>query len=240
MSFDIRLPNLTATNPEAKLQQMQSYMYQLVQELNWALNTIETGSSSSQSVANTSNKSVTTENGKDAQASFNDIKALIIKSADIVSAYYEEMKERFDGQYVAESDFGTYVETTSAEINKTSTGVSELYTNLQQIITDIDNLEHRLIDVNAYINSGLLYTDDSGVPVYGLEVGQRNVIDGVEVFNKYARFISNRLSFYDENDTEVAYVSDYKLYITNAEITGSLKLGRYVIDTSDGLIIKWV
>ena len=240
MSFDIRLPNLTATNPEAKFQQMQSYMYQLVQELNWALNTIETGSSSSQSVANTSNKSVTTENGKDAQASFNDIKALIIKSADIVSAYYEEMKERFDGQYVAESDFGTYVETTSAEINKTSTGVSELYTNLQQIITDIDNLEHRLIDVNAYINSGLLYTDDAGVPIYGLEVGQRNVIDGVEVFNKYARFISNRLSFYDENDTEVAYVSDYKLYITNAEITGSLKLGRYVIDTSDGLTIKWV
>ena len=128
----------------------------------------------------------------------------------------------------------------TAEINQTSTSVNELYTNLQQIITDIDNLEHRLIDVNAYINSGLLYTDDAGVPIYGLEVGQRNVIDGAEVFNKYARFISNRLSFYDENDTEVAYVSDYKLYITNAEITGSLKLGRYVIDTSDGLIIKWV
>lgn len=239
MSFDIRLPNLTATNPEAKLQQMQSYMYQLVQELNWALNTIET-ESSSQSVTNTPGNTVVSDKDKDAQASFNDIKALIIKSADIVTAYYEEMKERFDGQYVAESDFGTYVETTSAEINKTSTGVSELYTNLQQIITDIDNLEHKLIDVNAYINSGLLYTNDAGVPIYGLEVGQRNVIDGAEVFNKYARFISNRLSFYDENDTEVAYVSDYKLYITNAEITGSLKLGRYVIDTADGLVIKWV
>lgn len=239
MSFDIRLPNLTAATPDAKLQQMHSYMYQLVQELNWALNTIETGSSS-QSVTNAPGNTVVSDKDKDAQASFNDIKALIIKSADIVTAYYEEMKERFDGQYVAESDFGTYAETTSAEINKTSTSVNELYTNLQQIITDIDNLEHRLIDVNAYINSGLLYYDDAGVPIYGLEVGQRNVLDGVEVFNKYARFISNRLSFYDENDTEVAYVSDYKLYITNAEITGSLKLGRYVIDTSDGLIIKWV
>lgn len=239
MSFDLRLPNITDVTPDGKLQQIQSYMYQLVQELNWALNTIETGSSS-QSVTSMSGTTAVTDKEKDAQASFNDIKALIIKSADIVTAYYEEMKEKFDGLYVAESDFGTYAETTSAEINKNSTGIIELYNNLQQIITDIENLEHRIIDVNAYINSGLLYYDDAGVPIYGLEVGQRNVIDGVEVFNKYARFISNRLSFYDENDTEVAYVSDYKLYITNAEITGSLKLGRYVIDTSDGLIIKWV
>ncbi len=238
MSFDIRLPNMTAATPEGKLQQMQSYMYQLVQELNWALNTIETGSSS-QSVTGRAGATAAADKEKDAQASFNDIKALIIKSADIVTAYYDEMKEKFDGLYVAESDFGIYKEETSAEIEKNSTGIIELYSNLQEIITDIETLEHTLIDVNAYINSGLLYYDDDGVPVYGLEVGQRNIIDGVEVFNKYARFISNRLSFYDENDTEVAYVSDYKLYITNAEITGSLKLGRYVIDTADGITIKW-
>lgn len=239
MSFDLRLPNLTAATPDARLQQMHSYMYQLVQELNWALNTIETGSSSQGVVASKTGSAVA-EKEKDAQASFNDIKALIIKSADIVTAYYDEMKEKFDGLYVAESDFGIYKEETSAEIETNSSGIIELYSNLQEIITDIENLEHTLIDVNAYINSGLLYYDDNGVPVYGLEVGQRNVIDGVEVFNKYARFISNRLSFYDENDTEVAYVSDYKLYITNAEITGSLKLGRYVIDTADGITIKWV
>lgn len=238
MSFDIRLPNLTATDPEAKLQQMQSYMYQLVQELNWALNTIETGSSSSKSVVVSKTGSAVAEKEKDSQATFSDIKALIIKSADIVSAYYEEMKKRFDGQYVAESDFGTFVETTSAQITETSTGVSNMYNNLQQIISDID-LRVSEIDIDAYVNWGLL-GEENGVSIYGIEVGKRYKENGVEKFNKYARFISNRLSFYDENGYEVAYVSDYKLYITNAEITGSLKLGRYVIDTSDGLIIKWV
>ena len=62
----------------------------------------------------------------------------------------------------------------------------------------------------------------------------------MEVFNKYARFTAGRLSFYDKNDIEVAYISDYKLYITNAEIKGTLKLGAFLIDTSKGFRLKWV
>jgi hypothetical protein len=60
------------------------------------------------------------------------------------------------------------------------------------------------------------------------------------VFSKYARFVADKLSFYDKNDTEVAYISDYKLYITNAQITGTLNLGRYELDPTDGLAFKWV
>ena len=87
-----------------------------------------------------------------------------------------------------------------------------------------------------------IYEDANGIPVYGLEVGQKNIVDGVEVFNKYARFTSDRLSFYDRNDTEVAYISDKKLYINNVEITGSYKIGRFV-DTvlpDGGVVTKWV
>ena len=71
-------------------------------------------------------------------------------------------------------------------------------------------------------------------------VGQKNVIDGEEVFRKYARFTSDRLSFYDQNDVEVAYISDYKIHISHAEVTGTLKLGGYLVDTSNGLTFKWV
>jgi hypothetical protein len=64
-------------------------------------------------------------------------------------------------------------------------------------------------------------------------------VDGEEVFNKYARFISDRLSFYDQNDNEVAYISDYKLYITHLHVTESISHGGFVTDTSDGIAIKW-
>ena len=107
----------------------------------------------------------------------------------------------------------------------------------------IGDVKEILVSVQAYIRSGLLYTDTStGLPVYGVEVGQTNNVNGVEVYNKYARFTSEKLSFYDRNDNEVAYISDKKLFITDAEITGSFKQGGFV-DTqlaNKSIVTKWV
>lgn len=238
MSFDIKFPNITAPTESGKIEQIRSYLYQLADQLKWSLNTIDsTVTTSIQKDVQSGSKEVSE---KEAQATFNSIKSLIIKSADIVNAYYEEINERFSGEYVAQSDFGAYSERTTQDINKNSTATEQLFANIQKIVTDIDNLSNRLIDVNARIKTGLLFYDDNGVPIYGLEIGQKNEVDGIEVFNKYARFTSEKLSFYDKSDTEVAYISDYKLYITNAQITGTLTLGRYELDTSDGLAFKWV
>lgn len=239
MSIDLRLPNITAPTPEGQLLQVKSYLYQMVEQLNWAMKNMESSVSTTGTTATTYGAAASTE--KEAASTFNSIKALIIKSADIVNAYYEVINRRLEGVYVAESDFGTYVETTSQTITETSTQVENLYTNIQEIISQIEEIENSTIEVNAHIRSGLIYYDDDGVPVYGLEIGQKTEINGAEVFNKYARFTSGKLSFYDQNDTEVAYISDYKLHITHAEITGSLKLGGFK-DTvlADGSVVtKW-
>ena len=97
-----------------------------------------------------------------------------------------------------------------------------------------------MLHVNAYINSGLLDYSENGAPIYGLEIGQRTEADGHEVFNKFARFMPDRLSFYDGSGREVAYIGDYKLYITDGEITGNFKLGRYSLILSDGIVFKWI
>ena len=238
MSFNLNFPNITATSEQGKIEQIRGYLYQLVEQLKWALNSIEQGGTKViQQSSQSATKDVTQE---DSQATFNSIKALIIKSADIVEAYYEEISEKLVGEYVATSDFGTYKENTEKTVIENSKGVENLYKSVQEITTNIGNIQSKLIEVNARIKSGILDTDENGAPIYGLEIGQTNEIDGVEVFNKFARYTSDRLSFYDKNDTEVAYISDYKLYITNAQITGTLKLGRYEIDTSNGLAFKWV
>ena len=144
--------------------------------------------------------------------------------------------------YVAQSDFGTYTEEASQTITKNSKSIESFYEDMQEIITDLETLEHSLIEVNANIKSGLLYYDDSGVPMFGVEVGQTTSIDGEEVFHKFARFTAGRLSFYDQNGSEVAYISDYKLYITHVEIKGSLKEGGYmdIITADGGIVTKWV
>ena len=37
----LRLPNITGKSEQEQLQQLKSYLYQLVQELNWAFETLE-------------------------------------------------------------------------------------------------------------------------------------------------------------------------------------------------------
>ena len=237
MSFDIVYPKITATTGEGKIEQIKGYLFSLADQLKWALNTLESGGNV---VVQGGNSSTTSKESAKAEATFNSVKSLIIKSADIVNEYYDVLNERFSGQYVAQSDFGEFVELTANTTTTNSTAINTLFESMQKIITDIENLEHNLIEVNAHIRSGLLFYDEDGVPIYGLEIGQINEIDGEEVFNKYARFTSDRLSFYDQNDTEVAYISDFKLYITNAEVTGRLKLGAFELNTANGLTLKYV
>lgn len=241
MSIDFRFPNITAKDEAGQLIQMRSYLHQLVEQLNYAMKTVESGSSSSASYQAQMTPAAAGEDAK-AQSTFNSIKSLIIKSADIVNAYYETINARLKGIYVAESDFGTYTEVTDAKIEGNSTAIAQHYENIQQILSDIEGFENSLIEVNAHIKTGLLYYDETGAPVYGLEIGQRTAMDGVETFNKYARFTSEKLSFYDSNDNEVAYISDKKLYITHVEITGSLSLGGFVetVRVDKSVVTKWV
>ena len=72
----------------------------------------------------------------------------------------------------------------------------------------------------------------------GIEIGQTTDVNGVQKFNKFARFTADRLSFYDANSIEVAYISDYKLVITQAHIKGTLEMGSYFkFDTTNGIAL---
>ena len=247
--IDIRLPNITAKDEAGQLHQVKSYLHQLVSELNYALATVESGNTSAVVYTNGKPASDAKDKTDNPVGTFNSIKALIIKSADIVEAYYEEISKKLQGIYVAQSDFGTYSEQTALDIVANSKGITQNYENLQKIITDVE----RMIATTAYIKSGLLYyvgedgtehtseTQD-GTPIYGVEVGQEVIVDGVKTFNKYARFTANKLSFYDQNDNEVAYISDYKLHITHVEITGSFTMGGFVDKTlaDKSIVTKWI
>lgn len=239
MSIQIQTPNITAGNDREKLQQIQSYLYKMAQQLQWAFDTIETGGGGStySSVTGAGKK---TQVSTDPESTFAGVKNLIIKSADIVNAYYAQINKRLEGIYVAQSDFGTYSEKTSLDIQANSNNINQLFTSTRQIAETVDVLYNASIETNAYLKTGLLGENKDGTPVYGLEIGQTSSVNGEPVFDKFARFSADRLSFFDRNDVEVAYISDYKLYITNAEITGSLSLaGRFKIYFNNGLAFQW-
>lgn len=509
MAIELRLPNITGATEREQLAQIKSYLYQFTEQLQWALNNMNTSSGQNYVVnqrVNTSSSMIGTvsEVGKfDAEIAFNSLKPLIIKSAEIVDAYYEEINRKLESLYVAQSDFGDFVEKTSQEIEETSTSTTQRFENIQIIITDlggnigsiegslgsiegniqtigtdlsyvqkdiidlsgnlevldnslitiesdvnaldtelqtskteltgnidnaktmltgtiastraelsetiestkaeltggidsakaqlsntidstkaeltgdinnakselsgsinnakeelsgsidnakeelsgsidnakseltgmvnnvdadlqntktdvngriddtngsvaglgeglndangriaevdqdlqesketineslqgvqdrvtgvnalledakaqlngsledieayVSNLRETIIGVTAYLKSGLLYSTDAGIPVYGLEIGQsvKDEVAGTEVFNKYARFTSEKLSFYDSNGTEVAYISDKKLFIKMAHITVSFQIGGLIslVMNNGDVVKKWV
>lgn len=239
MSINIRFPNITAPTDAGKLQQMQSYMHQLVEQLNWALNTVETAQGeSSSSVVYQQGEASTAQEAED---TFNSIKALIIKSADIVKAYETTIFSDFNGKYFADSDFGTYIEETNRKVEESSKGVTENYTRIEAIDSRVEGVEDEIVTTNAYIRRGLLTNGE-----YGIEIGETSP-DGV--FRQYARFTSEKLSFHDVNGNEVAYIGagdanngDTKcLYVTGrAVFQGEIQLGGYKTDTSDGLAFTWI
>ena len=243
MNINLRLPNITATSDSGKLAQMQSYMHQLVGDLNWALSTVEAAGSGNVPQTVRVQKSGGALSQQEAEDTFNSIKALIIKSADIVMAYEKTIMTHFEGKYFAESDFGTFIEETNRRIEENSKGVTENYTNVQRITNSdgtgiLDILEDDIRTTNAYIKRGLLGYDSNGNAVYGVEVGE-TAEDGT--FLKCARFISDRLSFFDAYGNEVAYIGAGCLYVVGKSIfLGEIQLGGYKTDTSDGLAFTWI
>lgn len=243
MQIDLRYPEITGKNDHEKLIQLQSYLHQTVEQLQWAFNNLS-GSSQDGYVVVNGRTAASRSSGQGGNATpketFNSIKSLIIKSADIVETFSEKIRAELDGDYVAVSDFGVFQETTNHKIEANSTGLEQLFTNVQTISGTVDGLYDQSIETQAYLRHGLLDYGEDGAPVYGIEVGRTDVIDDQEVFSRFARFTSGRLSFYDANEIEVAYISDYRLYITSAHIAGDLTVGDYVMDTTDGIAFLWV
>lgn len=248
--INIRLPQITGASEREQLTQVKSYLFQLAEQLQYALGAIGTSESSSPAAPQVVRQTVPTAPARPSlgvEATFNSLKALIIKSAEIVDAYYEEINTRLYSEYKALSDFGTYTEKTEKLVTETAANKTETYERISTIETEFGELEKV---TKGYIKSGIIvdslseeeaasYGKQTGDPLIGIEVGE--TVDGS--FTRYARFTANRLSFYDQQGDEAAYISNEKLYISNVEIISSYKIGglKDTVDTLTGdVVTKWV
>lgn len=84
---------------------------------------------------------------------------------------------------------------------------------MQQLESTVAGLGSAVREVNASIRTGEIADG-----IYGVEIGQQEREDGIIRFRRYARLTAEKLSFYDSNEIEVAYVSNRRLYVTAAEI----------------------
>ena len=224
--MNIPLPQQLSGSEREQLEGMKTYLYQLAQNLQFALGAVEKQIITVQDTAANAERTLrSVSESQTPKAQFSGLKALIIKSADIVNAYYEEINRRLSGLYVAQSDFGTYRQETQQEITENAQGITRAFSDMQAIGDTLAQVQAAVTQVNAWIKTGKLGEDENSVPIYGVEIGQQTEEDGLVVFRKFARLLSDRLSFFDQNGVEVSFIGDETMHITRAEIS-SLTAGN--------------
>ena len=211
-AVEIRLPELSGGTEAEQLHRIQNYLYSLAQQLQFAFDTV------TREQTENARESEAAEKKKEQTVNFAPIKALILKSAQLTEHFQEAVEERLTGLYVAQSQFGTYRQETEQRITANSQSIQQKFTDLQRLESTVEQLQSQVIQVCATIRTGLLAEEADGSSIYGVEIGQQEWEDGVLRFRKYARLTAGKLSFYDSNDVEVAYISDRRMYVTAATV----------------------
>ena len=242
---NLLMPPAPAGDLAEQVRGQYAYLFQLAQQLNLALEGTE------QAVREARSESRSAASAAQLAAGYDQLKSLIVKTADTVTARMDKLRTELAGEYMALSDFGSYVERLSAVIEADPTALTQYYTYFSDLRADVDAVSGDFTDwrnaVQATIRTGIVDYRD-GVPVYGLAVGQQletsvDTATGDTVIEKRhfrAIYAANRLSFW-EDGVEVAYVSDHQLYIRDVVALSSLAVGRWsVTDGSAGLTFQWI
>lgn len=252
--IEINSPNITGANDAQSLAQIKSYLYQLSGQLNWAFSTLDApAAAGSSDIVMVGDNTPSTKNDSEKTAeTFAELKGLIIKSADIVDAYYTEINNRLSGVYVAQSEFGTYTEQVSKEMVDTAKETVESY----HFDSRMDGIDQSLAGFAAYqqhtegfIRKGFIDYDSSGVPIIGIAIGQNlrsttvtvdgQTLERLDSAQSCAFYTADKVSF-RIGGNEVAYVSNRKLYILDAQVTGSLTIGDWLFTHgAAGLVVRY-
>jgi hypothetical protein len=232
MGIDIRLPQITGATEKEQLAQIKSYLYQFAEQLQWGLQNVNTSNNSVfvQEIA----KSLYPSNGSgsvdpnQAAATFAAIKSLIIKSADIVDAYYDEISRKLVGEYAALSEFGTFQQTTLQTIEETSRNTTQSFKNVQVII------DQQGVILRGEINSA---ENDLKGSLNSVEAEVKASIDAVEVNTKeYADGISKGLSSSVDAANKRLDEVEQKAEDTTNSLTNSIQAVEGKVKTTDQLL----
>lgn len=229
--------------PQNMPAEVYSYLFQMVQLLNLSAESISSGT-----VVQTGSDAKPSSSGGGDNEQYNELRSLIVKTADNVDKAMEEMTLELTGEYVAQSDFGDYVEKLNAYVVANPSALTQYYSFGSMLQADLDAVDAAFqeykISTEGYIRTGIVYYDN-GVPIYGVAVGQNLTTteeDGETVIEQNdfrAIFTAEQLSFWQGN-ARVAYLSNQQLYVTNIVALEKIKLGSWRIGSTDGFVIKWI
>ena len=239
--------------PQNMPAEVYSYLFQMVQLLNVSVDALSTGATVNVS-GGVSGGTSGASGGDMSSNSYEELQSLIIKTAEIVNRKMDELKVELKGSYVAQSEFGTYVEELNAYLVAHPDAISQYYTFASVLDENIKNVETEFnkytVKTQGYIRTGIVAYED-GVPQIGVAVGQDLLVeedkvtvngaeyDVVKENGFRAIFTAKELSFWQDGE-KVAYLNNKQLYVTNIVALEKIKLGSWHVGPEDGFFVRWI
>lgn len=236
--------------------QVQSYLHQLVEQLNFTLAAIERSAGSLTAKSDGANTDAQAEIEKKLADNMNSLKSLIIKSANTVRAEMDALETELGSSYVAVADFGTFQEDIHAQLTATAANVEQALSYYAELSALVDEaaaeFDNYVIETEGYIRQGIIGYENA-VPIIGIAIGQdirvtgdTETVDGeeydvIDTSSNMSIWTPDKLAFYI-NGAEVGYFSNGALYTGDTIVTGKLFLAnnKWEISHTNGLTIKWI
>ena len=254
---DIRLPNISASaDMQTQMAQMRSYMYQMVEQLNWALSAMDGGAQAQEQQLPGQTTASASDNKKedDTNQRMANLRDLIIKSADVVRQEMDRLATELKGSYVAQSEFGDYLERISQRIEADPSQLSQYFKFASDIRADVDRVgvdfASYKTDVEGYIRQGIVGYDGT-VPIIGIAIGQdirtsqtgveteQGVYDVIDKSSNMSVWTTEKLSFYIGGQ-ETAYFSNGKLTVAQIAADRITGAGKWDVSFTRGVKFKWI
>lgn len=171
-----------------------------------------------------------------------------------VMSYADKKVEELKGYYVAQSDFGTYLEEISQKIEADPSQLSQYFKFASDIRANVDRVEVDFAsyktDVEGYIRQGIVGYDGT-VPIIGIAIGQdirttqtgveteQGVFDVIDKSSNMSVWTTEKLSFYIGGQ-EAAYFSNGKLTVAQIAADRITGAGKWDVSFTGGVKFKWI
>ncbi len=167
MSLFLNSPPVVSGNVSEQIMQLRSYVYQTVEALNVGFQDMS-AEGILKEVSNAVSSNADKEENTAVKSIQNNIRSLIVKTADYAVKNSEELTKTLKSNYVAISDFGKYTEQLQNDITINAEGIQQLFHFTSGISSEFGD---GTVSSEQYIKTGLLFYDTEGAPVYGVGIG---------------------------------------------------------------------
>lgn len=190
----------------------------------------------------------------DAYCISNSIEEVVAPIIGGTYAYMDKKVEELKGSYVASSEFGTYLEKISQEIEADPTGLSRYFKFASDIQADVERVGTDFsaykTDMEGYIRQGIVDYDGT-TPILGIAIGrniqttrtgvetEQGVFDEIDKSSNMSVWTTEKLSFYIGGQ-ETAYFSNGKLTVAQIAADRITGAGKWDVSFTAGVKFKWM